>query len=124
MAAQMTHGRTREEFTGEALPSEPRSATDRAASEALESLRETRSHQAWQRHPGAGEQAEYAGNVEVGQTSTTSGTRPEPSPAVPKELLLPVGSPALREEQDADGILRVHFVNPILADLRQIQRHC
>jgi hypothetical protein len=124
MAAEMTLVRTREAFTGGALSSEPRSATDHAASEALESLRETRSHQAWRRHPGAGEQEVYAGDVEVGQPSTTSGTRPEPSPAGPKELLIPLGLPALRKEQDADRILRVHFVNPILADLRQIQRHC
>jgi hypothetical protein len=70
------------------------------------------------------EQAVYAGDVEVGQRSTTSGTRLEPSPVVPKDLLIPVGSPPHREEQDAERILRVHFVNSILADLRQIQRHC
>ena len=124
MAAEMTLGRTHEEFTGEASSSEPRSATDRAASDELEGLSETQSHQVTRRRPESVEQAVHAGDVEMGQPSTTSSTRPEPSPAVSKELSVPVGSPALKADRDTDRILRVHFVNPILADLRRIQRHC
>jgi hypothetical protein len=126
MAAEMTLGRTHTEFTGEASSSKskPRSAIDHAASDKLEGLSQTQSHQVTRRHPETMEQAVHAGDVEVGQPSTTPSTRPEPSPAVSKELSIPVGSPALKADRDTDRILRVHFVNPILADLRKIQRHC
>jgi hypothetical protein len=124
MAAVMRLGRTHEELTGDASSSEPRSATDRAASDDLEGLNETQSHQVMRRHPESMEQAVHAGDIEVGQPSTTSSTRPEPSPVVSKELSVPGGSLALREDRDADRILRVHFVIPILADLRQIQQSC
>ena len=124
MAAEITVERTHEQFTGKASSSEPQSATDRAASDTLEGLSQTQSHQVTPRHPGSGEQVVYAGDVEVGQSSTTSSTRPEPSPAVSKELSIPVVSPVLKADRDADRILRVHFVNPLLADLRKIQQHC
>jgi hypothetical protein len=124
MAAEMTLGRTHTEFTEEASSSKPRSSIDHAASDKLEGLSQTQSHQGTRRHPDSMEQAVHAGDVEVGQPSTTSSTRPEPSPAVSKELSIPGGSPALKVDRDTDRILRVHFVNPILADLRKIQRHC
>jgi hypothetical protein len=43
---------------------------------------------------------------------------------VSKELSIPVVSPVLKADRDADRILRVHFVNPLLADLRSIQPYC
>ena len=124
MAAEMTLRRTHTEFTGEASSSKPWSAIDHAASDKLEGPSQTQSHQVTRRHPESMEQAVHAGNVEVGQPSTTSSARSEPSPALSKELSVPVGSPAFKADRDADRILRVHFVNPILADLRKIQRHC
>jgi hypothetical protein len=72
MAAEITVERTHEQFTGKASSSEPQSATDRAASDTLEGLSQTQSHQVTPRHPGSGEQVVYAGDVEVGQSSTTS----------------------------------------------------
>jgi hypothetical protein len=130
MAAGISLGAAREEFTvetskwEEASSTEPRPTMDRAASDDLEGMSETQSHQAARRHHGPREQAVHAGDVEVGQPSTTSSARPEPSTAFSKELSTPLSSPGLTGDRDADRILRVHFATPILADLRKIQRHC
>ena len=48
MAAEMTVGRTHDEFTGKASSSESQSATHRAASDTLEGLSQTQSHQVTQ----------------------------------------------------------------------------
>ncbi|HXH09647.1 MAG TPA: hypothetical protein VNP04_07795 [Alphaproteobacteria bacterium] len=130
MTMVMTLGTAREEFAvempdGKDAPSpEVQSTTHRATSQDLEGLRETPPPQAWGRHLESRAQVERVGDIEVEQVQTTSRAWPQASSAVPKELPTPVDAHAHKQNREVDRILRVHFASPLLADLRNIQRHC